>query len=158
MFGEPYGNWTTERKWLVKQLFTGKVIHFQVLHRESVKIVHLKTRTQLLGRENSQCYLCLSINAQHSHPSSCKHTLTATIFFSRQSAPKPNDIEPASNELRPRLTLRPSHTSDLTLGILYHTMPHTPCRFEANDVHGLMSYTTPCHTRHVGLRRTMCIA
>ena len=37
-------------------------------------------------------------------------------------------------------------------------MPHTPCRFEVNGVHSLMSYATPCHTRHVGLRRTMCIA
>ena len=40
----------------------------------------------------------------------------------------------------------------LTLDVLYHTMPHTPCRFEVNDVHSLMSYTTPCHTRRVGLR------
>ena len=47
--------------------------------------------------------------------------------------------------------LQLKHTN-LTLGILYHTMPHTPCRFEVNDVHSLMSYTTPCHTRHVGLR------
>ena len=25
----------------------------------------------------------------------------------------------------------------LTLDVLYHTMPHTPCRFEVNDVHSL---------------------
>ena len=36
MFGERYGNWTTERTWLVKQIFTGKVIQLQVLRRESV--------------------------------------------------------------------------------------------------------------------------
>ena len=28
-------------------------------------------------------------------------------------------------------------TAILTLDVLYHTMPHTPCRFEVNDVHSI---------------------
>ena len=30
----------------------------------------------------------------------------------------------------------------LTLAVLYHTMPHTPCRFEVKDVHGLQCFVS----------------
>ena len=72
-----------------------------------------ENRAQLLRRENSHCCLCITINAQHLDPSSRIPTLTATIFVSRPSARKPDDKESASNELRPTVTFRLSHTCDL---------------------------------------------
>ena len=48
MFGERYGNWTNERKWLVKQLFTGKVIQLRVLRLESVKLIIAANHTSYI--------------------------------------------------------------------------------------------------------------
>ena len=52
---------------------------------------------------------------------------------------------PRHNEIR-STKLLPWHFRGLTLGssltldVLYHTMPHTPCRFEVNDVHSLQCF------------------
>ena len=52
----------------------------------------------------------------------------------------------------------PDEQKHVILEVLYHIMPHTPCRFEVNDVHSMMSYTTPCHTRYADLSRKTRIA
>ena len=57
MYGEPYGNWTTERNWLVKQLFTGKVIQLQVLRRESVNERFNNLQKDLLQTEEDISFL-----------------------------------------------------------------------------------------------------